>query len=183
MATFPLHTTDTAPAAARERLEAVQSRMGFIPNLFGQLAESPAALEAYQALTDILGRTSFSPAEQQIILLSASVENGCEFCVAAHTAGARKANAPETVVDAIRDGDSVPDERLGALATFTQRVVRDRGWVDEATIEDFLAAGFTRENVLEVLVGISLKTLSNYANHITGTPLNEEIAAFRWSRS
>jgi uncharacterized peroxidase-related enzyme len=182
MTDFPLHTIDSAPQESRQKLEAVQSRMGFLPNLFANLAESPAALEAYLTLSEVLGKTALSAPEQQILLLSASVENGCEFCVAAHSAGARKAGASEAVVAAVRDGAQVPDSRLGALAAFTQAVVRERGWVGDEAIEPFLAAGFTRQNVLDVVLGVSLKTLSNYTNHITGTPLNAELSAFEWTQ-
>lgn len=113
-----------------------------------------------------------APAERQIVLLSAAVENGCEFCVAAHSAGARRAGVPTAVVAALREREPINDARFGALAEFARRVVRERGWVGDTAIESFLAAGFTRQNVLEVIVGISLKTLSNYTDHIAGTPLN-----------
>lgn len=181
MTDFQIHTLDSAPPEGREKLEAVQSRMGFIPNLFGGLAEAPPALEAYLALDELLRRTSLSPAEQQVVLLSASVENHCAFCVAAHSSGALKAGASREVVDALRDGDEVPDARLGALAAFTQAVVRERGFVDERHMESFLEAGFSRANVLEVIMAVGMKTLSNYANHILETPLNEELSEFAWS--
>lgn len=181
MADFPLHTLDTAPAQTRDKLEAVQSKMGFIPNLFDQLAEAPAALEAYLALNELLGKTSFSPAEQQVLVLSIAVENRCEFCVAAHSGGAKKAGVPEAVIEALRNRRDVPDTRLAALADFAQAVVRERGWVAEDEVESFLEAGFTKQNVFEVILGVSLKTLSNYSNHIAGTPLNPELSSFAWS--
>lgn len=181
MTDFPLHTLDTAPAEARDKLAGVESSMGFIPNLFGQLAEAPAALQAYLTLSDLLAATSFSAAEQQVLVLSIAIENHCAFCVAAHTGGARKASVPEDVIEALRDRREVPDARLAALAGFAQAVVRERGWVAGREIDNFLEAGFTKQNVLEVILGISLKTLSNYSNHITGTPLNPELAALAWS--
>lgn len=181
MVDFPLHTLETAPAEARDKLEAVQSKMGFIPNLFGKLAEAPTALEAYLALTALLEKTSLSPPEQQTILLAVAVENRCEFCVAAHSGGAKQAGVPQTVIEALRERREVPDPRLGELARFAQAVVRERGWVADSELQRFLEAGFTRQNVFEVLIGVSLKTLSNYANHIAGTPLNRELEALKWS--
>lgn len=181
MTDFPLHTPDTAPAESRDKLEAVQAKMGFIPNLFGQLAEAPAALEAYLTLNDLLEKTSFSSAEQQVIVLSVAVENGCEFCVAAHTGGAKKAGVPEHVIEELRARRDVSDPRLAALARFAQAVVRERGWVAGPELEEFLEAGFTKQNVLEVILGVSLKTLSNYSNHIAGTPLNQELSSLEWS--
>src|SRR5574341_906443 len=116
---FPLHTPDTAPADAKPALASVQSKMGFIPNLYGKLATAPAALDAYLTLSGIYDKTSLSPAERQTVLLAASVENKCGFCVAAHSAGAKRAKAPQEVVAAIRERRPVPDPRLGALADFT----------------------------------------------------------------
>lgn len=181
MADFPLHTLDTAPAESRDKLEAIQSKMGFIPNLFAKLAEAPAALEAYLTLTRLLEKTSLAPTEQQTILLAVAVENRCEFCVAAHSGGAKQAGVSEDVIEALRNRRDVPDARLGALAKFAQTVVRERGWAGDRELERFLEAGFTQQNVYEVLLGVSLKTLSNYANHLAGTPLNQELSSLKWS--
>jgi uncharacterized peroxidase-related enzyme len=181
MSLFPLHTLDTAPAAAQPLLNAAQAKMGFLPNLLAKLAEAPAALEAYLTLSGIYDKTSFAPGERQLILLATAVENACEFCVAAHSAGAKRAKVEPTVVAAVREGKRVADERLRALVEFTQWVVNERGWVGEDRVRAFLDAGFTRQNVLEVVVGVSLKTLSNYANHIVETPLNAELAGEQWT--
>jgi uncharacterized peroxidase-related enzyme len=181
MSLFPLHTPDTAPAAAQPLLNAAQARMGFLPNLLAKLAEAPAALEAYLTLSGIYDKTSLAPGERQLILLATAVENACEFCVAAHSAGARRAKVEPAVVAAVREGKRVPDERLRSLVEFTQRVLRERGWVGEGAVRAFLDAGFSRPQVLELLVGVTLKTLSNYANHIVETPLNAELAGEQWT--
>jgi len=109
------------------------------------------------------------------------VENACEYCVAAHSAGAKRAKVEPAVVAAVREGKRVPDARLRTLVEFTQRVVRERGWVGEGAVRAFLDAGFSRQQVLELLVGVTLKTLSNYANHIVETPLNAELAGEQWT--
>lgn len=109
------------------------------------------------------------------------MENRCEFCVAAHSGGAKQAGVSEDVIEALRNRRDVPDARLGALAQFAQSVVRERGWVGDHELDRFLEAGFTQQNVFEVLLGVSLKTLSNYANHIAGTPLNQELSSLKWS--
>lgn len=121
-----LHDVNSAPAASKPLLEDVQKSLGFIPNLYGHLAESPAALKAYLTLSDIFDQSSLSPAERQIVLLAASVENRCEFCVAAHSFIAKNVVkvAPD-VVAALRDARPLADARLQALAEFT-RTVRAR---------------------------------------------------------
>jgi len=87
MTDFPQHTLETAPQETAEDLKAVEARFGFLPNIYGVLAESPATLRGYLSLSAILGESSFSPPEQQLMLLCASIENGCDYCVAAHTLG------------------------------------------------------------------------------------------------
>jgi AhpD family alkylhydroperoxidase len=129
------------------------------------------------------GQIELSPTEQQVVFLAVSVENGCEYCVAAHSFMARRmVKVPSPIVDALRAGDSLPDEKLNALAEFTRRVVRERGWVPEAAVMALLEHGFTRAKVLDVLAGVAAKTLSNYANHIMNTPLDAPLAAEAWQR-
>lgn len=86
------------------------------------------------------------------------------------------------IVEAIRNRQPVPDARLEALAEFTRQIVRERGWVSGTPTERFLAAGFSTQQALEVVLGVSLKTLSNYANHLVETPVNAEFASETWSR-
>ncbi len=184
MSKFTLHTTESAPEAARPLLQGAQGKMGFVPNLYANLASAPAALEAYFGLSAQFDKTSFNPVERQVVLLTASVENGCEFCVAAHSMIARKmAKAPDAVVDALRNGNKVPDERLQALSAFTRSMVKERGFVSGEPLEAFLNAGFTQQQALEVVLGVVMKTLSNYANHLTATETNAEFAHETWQRA
>jgi uncharacterized peroxidase-related enzyme len=184
MTTFTTHTLESAPAAARPLLEAAKAKLGFIPNLYGNLAEAPAALQAYFDLSAHFDQTSFTPVERQVVLLAISTENNCEFCVAAHSVIARQmVKVPSAVVDALRASTPLPDARLQALAAFTRAVVRDRGFVTPAALGAFLKAGFTHRQVIEVVLGVSMKTLSNYVNHLTGTRTNSEFAAEAWKRA
>lgn len=180
---FAFHSIATAPPQSRPLLERVTNALGFTPSLYGGLAESPTALGTYLDAAAAFGRSSLSPVEQQVVFLATSVENGCEFCVAAHSLMARKAaKVPSPVVDALRAGGRLPDERLDVLADFTRAVVRERGWVSDDAVKRFLAAGFTRAQVLEVVTGVAIKTLSNYANHIMGTPLDAPVEAEAWHK-
>jgi uncharacterized peroxidase-related enzyme len=181
MSHFPQHTASTAPAAAKPLLEGAERKLGFVPNLYAHLAEAPAALEAYFNLSAQFDKTSLTPVERQIVLLAASVENRCEFCVAAHSMIAVKmVGAPTEVVAALRDATTIQDSRLQALADFTRAVVSSRGWVVGEPVEAFLASGFTPQQAIEVVLGVAMKTLSNYANHMTGTQTNHEFGEFAW---
>lgn len=180
MSGFTVHTLETAPAGSKNILSAVQGKYGFIPNLMGEFAEVPAALKAYATLSELLGETSLSPIEQQIVLAAASIANGCEYCVAAHSAGLKSAGLPQDQLDALRAGRPMGDSRIEALRAFTTAIVERRGRVNQSELQRFLDAGYRREQVFEILVGVAMKALSNYANHIAKTPLDSELQPFAW---
>lgn len=180
MSPFTIHSIPSAPAASQPLLEGSLKKYGFVPNLHGGLAESPAALHAYIELTALFDKTVLSPVEQQVVLLAASVENHCTYCVAAHSMIAKhRVKADAALVDALRNRQPLPDDKLEALATFTRAIVKNRGMVRLA-LDNFMAAGYTRAHVLEVILGIAMKTLSNYTNHIIDTPLDNAFQAEAW---
>lgn len=180
MPSFTIHTIDSAPAAARGTLEAARKKFGFLPNLLGELAAAPSALNAYVTLNELLAGSSLRAVEQQVVLIAASVVNGCTYCVAAHTAGLKSAGLPDDQIEALQEGRPLADNRLQALRALTIAIVDRRGRVSEGELQQFLNAGFTQEQVLEVLVGIAMKTLSNYTNHIAETPLDTQLQPFAW---
>ena len=177
---FPVHTINSAPARSRPMLTDAGSAFGFVPNLLGMLAEAPAALEAYLGVSAAFQKSSLTPAEQQVVLLAVSVMNECQYCVAAHTTIANGARVPAGVVEALRGGQPIADPKLEALRRFTESVVRERGWANEA-LAAFYEAGYSRPQVLEVLVGVTQKTLSNYSNHLAETPLDGAFAKSAWT--
>jgi len=177
---FPIHTTATAPEPVRARLGEIEKAWTFIPNLHRILAESPIALQAYDTLFGLVGQSSLTPVEQQVAFLAVNVLHGCEYCTSGHSVLAKTAGVAPDVIAALRESQPVNDPRLQALRVFTETVVRERGMVDEATIGAFLSAGFTRAQVIEIVVVIATKTISNYVNHITQTPLDGFMAATRW---
>lgn len=181
MSILSIHTIETAPEASRDLMEGVKKRFGFTPNLIGALAESPAALEGYLSLATLFAASSFTAAERQIVLIAASVKNGCTYCVAAHSTMAAKDKVPEDVITALRDGTPIADSRLETLRRFTESLVENRGWVDDTAIQAFIAAGFTRRQVVEILLGITQKTLSNYINHLADTPLDDAFVPREWA--
>lgn len=181
MAAFTLHTPETAPDGAARQLADIEKGWGFIPNLHRTLAESPATLRAYDTLFGLVGQTSLTPVEQHVAYLSVIYENGCEYCMAGHTVLSGMAKVPGDVVQAIREGQPVADARLEALRAFAAAVVRERGLVGDAAVDAFLAAGFTRAQVLEVVLVVATKTLSNYANHLTHTPNDAFMARTAWT--
>jgi uncharacterized peroxidase-related enzyme len=181
MANFTLHDSSTAPEGARDFIAGVEKKMGFVPSLYAVFAENPAVLTAYTQLADQLGKTGLSPLEQQIVTITASVENECHFCVAAHTTISEGQGLDLAVIDAVREDRAITDPKLEALRIFSKKVVIDRGFVSDTDVETFLRAGYDRSAVLAVILGVALKVISNYTNHVAETPVNEAFQKHAWS--
>lgn len=181
MSRLELKTPENAPAEARPFLENAQQTSGFIPNLLAVLANAPAALETYITVSAINAKASLTLAEREVVQLIAATTHGCSFCVAGHTAIAtNKAKLPAEVIEALRARGELPDARYEALAEFTRAVIATRGHVDDAAFSAFKAAEYSDAQALEVILGVSLATLCNFANSFAQTPLNTELSSYRW---
>ncbi|MFG0296166.1 MAG: carboxymuconolactone decarboxylase family protein [Maioricimonas sp. JB045] len=181
MTDFAVHSFDTA-GESRPLLEKSQSKYGFVPNLHAVMAESPALLEAYQTIADIFDtKTNLTTTERQIIAMTNNRLNGCTYCMAAHTTIMQMAGVPEDVITALREGTPIADPKLEALRAFSEKMNTSRGWPDESDIDALLAVGYDRQTVLDVIVGTAYKVMSNYTNHVAGTPLDEAFASNEWS--
>ncbi|RMF16957.1 MAG: carboxymuconolactone decarboxylase family protein [Alphaproteobacteria bacterium] len=184
MTDFPLHDPATAPEAARPWLDRAAKVFGFAPNVLKVMAEAPALLEGYMTLSGIFDKTSFSPAERQLILLAAARTERCHYCVAAHSWAAEMAGLPKAVVEAVREGREIADDpRLESLRRFVTHLVSRQGFADAEEIEAFLAGGFTRAQALEIVLGVALKVMSTWTNHLARTPLDEPLSAYAWQPS
>ena len=181
--TYAIQTIDSAPPAAKDVLAGAKQAFGFVPNLLGVMANSPALVKTYVAVSKIFDETALTATERQVVLLTVSAENGCEYCMAAHTTIAGMQKVPTAVVTAIREGRSIPDAKLEALRQFTAQVVATRGEPSAAAMKAFLDVGYSEAQVLDVVLGVGLKTLSNYTNHIARTPLDQAFAATKWSKA
>lgn len=182
MTQFTVYTADTAPEGSKSTLAAVKGAFGFVPNLQANMAESPELLAGYSALWDLFSKTTLTPTEQQVIYLTANFENECHYCMAGHTKLAQMGKIADPIVNAIREGGVIPDAKLEALHVFAGLVVRERGFVGDAAVDAFIAAGYTRQNVLEVVLGAGTKLLSNYTNHIVHTQLDPFMKGAEWTK-
>ena len=181
MSGFQIHSPETAPDDAKDVLGKVKARYGFVPNLLGALAEALTAAETYLVLTDALANSSFTPEERHVVWFTVNAIHECHYCMAAHTGIAKSEKIAEDVIERARTGSNYSDPRLQALKVFTTKMVLNRGWVQPQDVDAFLAAGFTRRHVLEVIRGMSHKVLSNYTNHIVATPVDRPFASFQWA--
>jgi uncharacterized peroxidase-related enzyme len=181
MSRLTLRTIEDAPEEAKERLATAQKNNGYLPNLLRVLANAPVALETYQTVSAINAKASLGLPEREAVQITAAATHGCGFCVAGHTAIAeKKAGLDRTVIDALRDRDTVADARLDAVARFTEAVIASRGAVADGELAAFKAAGFDDRAALEVVLGVSLATLCNFANNLGQPPLNPQLEAYRW---
>lgn len=182
MTSFTTYTLTDAPAASKPILEAVKGAFGFVPNLQANMAESPELLAGYSQLWDLFSKSTLTAHEQQVVYLTSNFENNCHYCMAGHSTLATMIHMDAAVIAALRAGTALPDARLEALHVFTTLVVRDRGFVSDANIAVFLAAGFTRQNVLEVVLGVATKVMSNYTNHLVHTQLDAFMQGNEWTK-
>ncbi len=181
MTQFTTHTIDTAPEASKQLLQVAKHTYSFVPNLLANMAGAPALLEGYMTLAGIFDKAALSETERQIILMTNNRLNDCTYCMAAHTTISKMSGVPADVIEGLRNNTPLADPKLEALRHFTAIVNEKRGWPDESEIEEFIAAGYTKQTVLEVILGTSLKVMSNYTNHIAQTPLDDAFASNKWA--
>lgn len=171
-------TATTAPEASKPILENIQKAFGFVPNLMATFANSPTVLQGYLAMDGVFEKGTFTPVERQLILLAASLENNCNYCVAAHSTIAKGfLHAPAETIAAVRSGQSLPDKKQNALVSLVREIVRERGFASPASVQSFLEAGYERPQVMELLLGVALKTVSNYLDHLSPAPIDPAFAA------
>lgn len=183
MTTLKIHNIETAPEKSKKLLEQSLKANGMIPGLHGVLAGSPAIMEAYQTLHRLFTESSFNKEELTVVWQTINVEHECHYCVPAHTAISGMMKVDTDISNALRNGTSMPTEKLQVLHDFTLKVVRNRGHVTQDDLNIFYAAGYEEKQVLEVILGLSQKVISNYTNHIANTPVDAPFQKFAWSKT
>lgn len=181
MSEFIIHTKESAPEEVKEVLETVErDNGGYIPNLICLLANAPTALETYRTVGAINRRNSLTPTEREVVQITAAVTNGCAFCVAGHTVfSIKQIQMSDDLLEALRNRTPIDDDsKLDTLAKFTIAVINTKGRVGDEALADFLEAGYRHENALDVILGVSLATLCNYANNLANTPINPELQPY-----
>ncbi len=181
MTEFTLHTQESAPEAAKPLLDNSMKSFGMIPNLHAVMAEAPPLLEGYQALHNLAQQTSFNAEELTVVWQTINVEHACHYCVPAHTGIAHSMKVNSEIIDALRNETPLPT-KLEALRNVTLAIVRERGVVGEDVLNGFFAAGYQQKNVLEVILVLSQKVMSNYVNHIANTPVDAPFKGFAWEK-
>ncbi|MBC5839002.1 carboxymuconolactone decarboxylase family protein [Flavobacterium muglaense] len=182
MTTLKVHTIESAPEASKPLLEASQKAYGMIPGLHGVLAAAPGILEGYQKLHELFVNTSFNEEELTVVWQAINVEHACHYCVPAHTGIAHMMKVDNDIIESLRNETPLANPKLEALRTMTLSIVRNRGNVSQADLEAFYTAGYGEQQVLEIILGVSQKVISNYTNHIANTPVDAAFQKFAWSK-
>jgi len=174
---------DSANERAKPLLEAAMKQAGMIPNMYENMANFPALLETYGTGYNLFRKEGgFTPVEQEVIFLTISKENGCDYCMAAHSVVAdMMSKVPVAVTDAIRNDTDIPDARLKVLANFISIMVNKRCRPNNEDVKEFLMAEYTEKHILAIILAISVKTISNYSNHIFHTPVDTMFKAREWT--
>ena len=182
MASFPSHDLESAPEGSKPLLENSMKNFGRLPGLHKVLSESPKAFEAYQMLHKLFTETDFDAEEMTVVWQAINVEHECHYCVPAHTGIAKMMKVSDEITEALRNETPLPTAKLEALRTFTVQMVRARGNVTEAQMQAFFDAGYTHKAVLDIILGLAQKTMSNYINHMAQTPVDEVFQPLLWKR-
>ena len=183
MTKLTIHDLNTAPEQSKPLLEASLKANGRIPGLHGVLASSPELLEAYQALHKLFVASSFDNEELTVVWQTINVEHECHYCVPAHTGIANMMKVDPAITEALRNSEPLPTAKLQALHDTTLAIVRQRGYITDEQVGAFFSAGYQERQLLEIILGLSQKVISNYVNHIAETPVDKVFEKYQWSKS
>lgn len=171
---FTIHQLNTVPDEIRPALEATQQKMGFLPNLLGAMAESPDLTKAFLHLLQQTSRLTLSAQEREVIILTISVENGCDYCAAQHRQIMQRLNFSELDISKILRKEPLADSKFQALQEFTRGALHFKGAVPEQVQRKFFESGFNPQQALEIIFLIGTYSMSNFANHLIQAPLDEQ---------
>jgi len=181
MTNYPIQTITTAPEQSRPALEQLQKAFdGVLPNIAATIANSPKLINSLAGVFQQVHSSSLTEQEIQIVLLTDAVTNSSTYTVAFHTALALQAGVRSEETDAIRDGRAPRDKRFAALSTLAKTLIEKRGHLSEQELGSFLATGFTKEQVLEVIAMVAASTITNYTGTIANPPLEERFQHYAW---
>ena len=177
---YPVHTLASAPENSKPGLEQLKKAFGFVPNIAGVIANSPKLINSLVGVFQQVHSSSLAESEVQIVLLTDAVVNASRYPVALHTAMALKQGINPEEVDAIREKRIPRDKRLAALFSLARTLIEKRGHASEQELDSFIAAGFTKEQVFEVVAIVAASTITNYAGTIGNPPLDDPIQQYAW---
>ncbi|WP_341317662.1 carboxymuconolactone decarboxylase family protein [Paraburkholderia sp. IMGN_8] len=180
MSSYPVHTIESAPTQSKPVLQQLQQAFGLIPNIAATMAASPVLINGFIGLFERVHASSLTEPQIQTLLLTNAVTNASEWPVAFHTALALKEGVRPADVDAIRHGGLPGDVGLAALSTLARTLIEKRGRLAVSDQRRFLEAGFSSEQILEVIAVVAASTITNYTGSVTQPALEATFEEFAW---
>jgi uncharacterized peroxidase-related enzyme len=170
MTTINVPTREEVSATNQVIFDNLKKGLGMVPNLYATFAHSETALATYMAFQN--AKSSISGKAREVVNLVVSQVNECQYCLAAHTMLGKMNGFTDAQIIEIRHGHASFDSKLNALARLTNGITQNRGHVDQALVDAFFAAGWTKENLVDAIVIIGDKTVSNYLHSTTKIPVD-----------
>jgi alkylhydroperoxidase family enzyme len=180
MTTFPVHTVESAPEGSKPAVKELQSAFGMIPNLIGAMSTSPVLINSLVGLFGKVHGGSFTEAQVQVVLLTDAVTNASAWAVAFHSTLALKEGIEPADVQAVREGRLPKDRKFAALSAVAKTMIEKRGRLNDEDVARFLAAGFGKDHLLEVIAAVAASTITNYTASITKPALDAPFQAHAW---
>ena len=166
---FPRYDETNAPAAARDALAQTKRQFGMIPGPLARYAGSPMLLAAALGGLDAFEKSSLAPLEREVLAMTLGRVNGCKFCLSFHRRLLTAQQAPAELIRALEAGTPLAERRLEALRRFVLGLLETHGDVSREDWSNFREAGYTHEQALEIVTGVSVYTLTTLANRLTET--------------
>jgi AhpD family alkylhydroperoxidase len=180
MSNYPIHTIASVPEQSKSALEQLRQAFGVVPNIAGVIANSPKLIAALVGVFQQVHSSSLTEKEIQIVLLTDAVANSCSYAVAFHTALALQQGVSSEETGAIRERRVPTDKRFAALSILARTLIEKRGHLSDQEFDSFISAGFTKEQVLEVVAIVAASTITNYAGTIANPTLDATFQQYAW---
>jgi AhpD family alkylhydroperoxidase len=181
MQSFQIHTIASAPEQSKPALEALRKAFGMIPNIAGAMATSPVLINSLVGLFQKVHGGSFTEVQIQVLLLTNAVTNACSWAVAFHTALALEAGLDASDVQAIRAGRAPAKGKHAALSVLAKTMIERRGRLDDQDVDGFIAAGFSKDHLLEVIAVVAASTITNYTGSVANPAVEAPFRAHVWT--
>jgi alkylhydroperoxidase family enzyme len=180
MPNYPVQTIASAPKGSKSALEQLKKAFGVVPNIVGAIANSPKLINSLVGLFGQVHGPGLTEAENQIVLLTDAVTNSSTYAVAFHTALAHQQGISSEETSAIREQRLPTDKRFAGLSALAKGLIEKRGHLTEPELDSFNAAGFTKEQALEVIAIVAASTITNYTGTIANPPLEDAFQQHAW---
>jgi alkylhydroperoxidase family enzyme len=181
MANFPIYTLESAPEGSKSALNNLAEAFGMVPNIAGAVAGSPNLINGLVGLFGQVHGGAFTEPQNQVLLLTNAVTNGCTWAVAFHSFLSRQEGISEADVQAIRARRLPEDRQFAALSHLARTLIDKRGRLDDQDIASFTAAGFDEARVLDVILVIAASTITNYTGSAAKLPLEQMFQPYAWN--